>query len=131
VFSTYAKLPTPKSTVSKPVAASNFLSVLEEASIAHKAVGNDKGRAGANDLPVQQSPDIAFAITYSSLPKLNAQTFDGKSLEYHQFIRSFESMFKAIKDPERKFQYLLCCCRGKVYQVIETCSKISPASRAY
>ena len=74
--------------------------------------------------------DIAGALRFSALPKLNMQTFDGNSLYYHQFIRGFDSLFKCVDDPESKFQYLIQCCQEKAYKVVEPCAKIESAEEA-
>ena len=59
------------------------------------------------------------------------QTFDRNPLYYHQFIRGFDSLFKCVDDPESKFQYLIKCCRGKAYKVVEPCAKIESSEEAY
>ena len=75
--------------------------------------------------------DIAGALRFSALPKLNMQTFDGNPLYYHQFIRGFDTLFKCVDDPESKFQYLIQCCRGIAYKVVQPCAKIESSKEAY
>ena len=136
---THAKLPapTPRPTPPQPSVKPSFSSEFKRISPldAHKQVALEDitgvPKANKEQLSKFESSDIAQALAHSSLPKLSAQTFDGNLLEYHQFIRGFESLFKFVKDPELKFQYVVNCCRGKAYQVIKSCSKVQPASRAY
>ena len=86
-----------------------------------------------SDLPhgSGKESDIASALRFSTLPKLNMQTFDGNPLYYHQFVRSFDSLFKLIDDPESKLRYLIQCCPGRAYKVVEPCVKIQSVDRAY
>ena len=132
-FSAYIKLPTPRPSASKPAVAPKPPYVWKEPPFAahNGQVGNTGGLTKFTKARASESADIAYALNFSSLPKVNTQTFAGNPLEYHQFIRQFELLFKSVKDLEWKFQYLISYCWGKARQVIESCGKIMPSSRAY
>ena len=91
--STYTKLLTSRPSAPKPAVAPKPPCAWKEPPFAapNSPVVNTGGLTETTKVLVSESPDIVYALTFSSLPKLNAQTFDKNPLEYHQVIRQFES----------------------------------------
>ena len=66
-----------------------------------------------------------------TLPKRNLPVFDGNSLHYYGFMKSFEeTILKHVSDPASQLAYLIDMCRGKAYEVIKFCNIRSLPSEA-
>ncbi len=85
----------------------------------------DKSAVSASDVEYLQS--MKKLATATLLPRTELQSFDGNPLNYHLFVRSFESNVEmGTDDYGKRLQLLIQFCSGKARNSIENCILLDP-----
>ena len=100
------------------------------------AVSQPAPQKGAASASSESSPEqeklLRTLVDSLSLPKTTLCNFDGNPLNFHSFMKSFDTVVDHTTIPDSaKLARLIECCKGRAATVLQPCTLLPPTEGYY